>query len=207
MGSGPRIAAESRILSGLKVNAGNTSGHSMDQLRFPLTLAAAPVLQALVGELGGALPHVSNPQADRIIAALGAAVAVGPWLPPDKRRANHERYARHLIHADPRGQFSILAIVWGPGQSSPIHAHNTWCGVAVYQGAITETFYAPPAGKTKPVEVRREVREKGSVRFDPANASIHQLSNHGKNNAITLHAYGIRGDLVSTGINRIFNNT
>lgn len=176
-----------------------------DQPKFPLSLPATPALQALVHDLHDALPHGADPHAARIAAALSTAVAAGGWLPPDKRRANHERYARHLIHADPRGQFSILAIVWAPGQSSPIHAHHTWSGVAIYHGTLTEMFYRLSDGQPAPVEDSRVVRETGSVRFDLAKTVIHQLANHGKTNAISLHAYGVRGDQVSTAINRIFS--
>ncbi len=171
---------------------------------FPLTLDDSPPLRALVQELGSALPRGGNPQAERITAALGAAVAAGEWLPREQRRANHERYARHLIYADPRGQFSILAIVWAPGQGSPVHAHLTWCSVAVYQGTLTETFYEPARGRNAPVEARRETRTVGSTSFDGAGHAIHALANHGRENAISLHIYGVGGDQVSTGINRIF---
>ncbi len=175
-----------------------------DQPRFPLSPVVVPALHALVLDLRSSCSLGTAPQPERITAALGAAVAAGGWLPPDQRRANHERYARHLVYADPRGHFSVLAIVCAPGQASPIHAHYTWCGVAVYQGTLTETFYE--LAKGKPAESRRTIRVQGSTSFDSANRAIHQFANRGTGNAISLHVYGVGGDRVSTGINRIFDS-
>jgi len=177
----------------------------MEQPRFPLTTASSPVLQTLVRDLIGALARGREPQPERLIAALGKATAAGAWLPHERRRANHERYARHLIYADPRGQFSVLAIVWAPGQVSPIHNHRTWTNVAVYQGVLTETSFELPRGKTVPEATRQEILNQGTTSFDDTGRGIHQLGNHGKQNAISLHVYGVGGGLVSTGINHIYN--
>src|SRR4030095_11912675 len=38
-------------------------------------------------------------------------------------------YARHLLHVDPAGRFSVVVMVWGPGQRTPIHAHGGGGGV------------------------------------------------------------------------------
>ena len=56
-------------------------------------------------------------------------------LPPERRRVTHDNYARHLLHGDLQGRFSILAIVWDHGQSSPIHGHHCWCAVGIKQCA------------------------------------------------------------------------
>lgn len=176
------------------------------QPRYPLKAADSPTLQALVRNLSDALPHGGEPDAERLASALNQAVGADDWLPPERRHANHERYVRHLIYADPRGQFSVLAIVWAPGQSSPVHNHRTWCGIAIYQGSLTETIFEKPRGKAAPVAAKREIRNKGSTIIDSTGLAIHQYSNHGRVNAISLHVYGVGGNQVSTGINRIFNS-
>ena len=170
---------------------------TLDQPQFPLTPAATPPLQALVDALNSACAHGGEPQPAHITAALSAAIAAGEWLPREQRRANHERYARHLIYADPQQQFSILALVWAPGQASPIHAHLTWCSVAVYQGTLTETFYAMAPGRKTPVEARREIRSAGSTSFDGADHAIHALANLSRADAISLHVYGVGGGRVA----------
>ena len=56
-------------------------------------------------------------------------------------RACPDRYARHVLYADPQGRFTILALVWSGGQFSPVHAHDTWCAYAVHRGALDETLF------------------------------------------------------------------
>lgn len=168
---------------------------------FPLTLDASTVLRALVDELAVATMH-GAPQAGALTAALGRAVGAGAWLPQEQRRANHERYARHLIYADPAGLFSILAIVWAPGQMSPVHAHLTWCSVAVYDGTLSESFYDLRDGQ--PLALREQTRGRGSLSFDEPGRAIHRLANRSADNAVSLHVYGVGADRVSTGINRVY---
>ena len=110
-------------------------------------MSVPPQLQRLSGRIGNAVTLAPDAMAPEIKAALREATAETGWLPPERRRASHERYARHLIYADPADRFSILAIVWDRGQMSPIHAHHCWCAVAVYQGMLTETFYRGEIGR------------------------------------------------------------
>src|SRR5262245_44708597 len=89
--------------------------------------------------------------AREIQAAPGEATARPDWLPEERRRASHENYARHLLYGDPGGRYSILSIVWGHGQMSPIHGHHCWCAVGVYQGELTESHYRDGGSGASPV--------------------------------------------------------
>lgn len=164
----------------------------------------SPTLKALVAGLANAAPTNDTPQQELVTAALDKAAAAHGWLPIERRRANHDRYARHLIYSDPRGRFSVLVIVWAPGQASPIHTHRVWSGVAVCEGTLTETIYNDPKGSNPPVVARHDRRPAGSSRFYPADRSLHQITNRSAKNAVSLHVYGISASLVSTGINRVF---
>ncbi|HXF67086.1 MAG TPA: cysteine dioxygenase family protein, partial [Burkholderiales bacterium] len=126
------------------------------------------------------------------------------WLPPDRRRANHERYARHLLYGDPLGRFSILAIVWDRGQRSPVHGHHCWCAVGVYQGTLMETRYREDPAGGVPVAAGATLRAAGSLSFDPAAGGIHRLANESGELAVSLHVYGVAKERVSDGINRIY---
>jgi 3-mercaptopropionate dioxygenase len=55
-------------------------------------------------------------------------------LTPDQRLGRPDRVAGHLLHADPDGAFSVLGLVWRPGQTTRIHDHITWCVVGVLSG-------------------------------------------------------------------------
>jgi predicted metal-dependent enzyme (double-stranded beta helix superfamily) len=46
-------------------------------------------------------------------------------LTPQQRAGDPERYRSHVLHAEPDGSFSIVGLVWRPGQVTPIHDHVT----------------------------------------------------------------------------------
>lgn len=140
--------------------------------------------------------------ASEVKAALREATASTGWLPPDRRRANHERYARHLLYGDPAGHFSILALVWDRAQMSPIHGHHCWCAVGVYRGMLTETYYREAGAGEPPVEIGSARHDLGTCTFD-AGSGIHRLANFSGVLAISLHVYGIAADRIATGVNRI----
>ena len=45
--------------------------------------------------------------------------------------------AGHVLHVEPDGAFSVLGLVWRPGQTTRIHDDITWCVVEV-------SGFAPP---------------------------------------------------------------
>ena len=87
----------------------------------------------------------------RIAHALRTAAATADFLLPEWRVPRAGCYARHTIGSDPAGRFTLLAIVWAPGQFSPPHAHDTWCAYAVAENTLTETLYAFDAVRNKAV--------------------------------------------------------
>ncbi len=166
-------------------------------------MSALPQLQRLADHIGKAVALAPEAMALEVKTALHDATAETGWLPPERRRASHERYARHLVYADPEGRFSILAIVWDRGQASPIHAHHCWCAVGVYQGMLTETYYREGAAGEPPVETGSARHPAGTSSFE-AGAGIHRLGNFSGVLAISLHVYGVAKDRISTGVNRIY---
>jgi predicted metal-dependent enzyme (double-stranded beta helix superfamily) len=167
-------------------------------------LSAGPQLERLAGRVGAAVALPPDAMAREITSALREATAAPGWLPPERRRASHDNYARHLLYGDPAGRYSILAIVWDHGQMSPVHGHHCWCAVGVYDGLLTETRYREngAGGPLAPVQVTR--RGAGSSSFDPAASAIHRIANDSGALAVSLHVYGVGKDRISTGVNRIF---
>jgi hypothetical protein len=45
-----------------------------------------------------------------------------------QRAGDPERYRRHLLYSQPEPAVSVLALVWEPGQATPIHAHGARAG-------------------------------------------------------------------------------
>src|SRR4051794_14154424 len=58
-----------------------------------------------------------------------------------QRRGSPDGYVGHTLHVEPDGSFSIVALVWRPGQLTRIHDHITWCAFGVIQGVEHEDLY------------------------------------------------------------------
>jgi predicted metal-dependent enzyme (double-stranded beta helix superfamily) len=145
--------------------------------------------------------------AQGIRAALELASADAALITPAQREACATRYRRHLIAACPSGRYTAAALVWLPGQASPIHAHQTWCGYAVLQGTLTETLYRWDAAREGATVLRAHAREAGAVAFGGrGRAGIHRLSRAIDDMAgpcISLHVYGVPAERIATGVNDI----
>ena len=60
--------------------------------------------------------HGTADIAEFVAAELRPLIGRGLDLDPRFRAPGQSRYRRHLVHVEPAGRFSILALVWRPGQ-------------------------------------------------------------------------------------------
>ncbi|MCC6891044.1 MAG: cysteine dioxygenase family protein [Hyphomicrobiales bacterium] len=115
-------------------------------------------------------------------------------------------YARHVVASDPAGRFTVLSIVWGPGQFSPPHAHDPWCAYAVVEHPFSETLYRLDAASGKAVAHATAVRRPGFACFALGGLEqIHRLGNAEAVPAISIHVYGVDGARVGTHVNRLMD--
>lgn len=160
----------------------------------------------LASEIGAACRGPSGAMGARIKAALASAAREPDLLRPEQRVAQVGCYARHVLASDTAGRFTVLAIVWAPGQFSPAHAHHTWCGYAVLENPLNETLFRfdPAQGRAEPV--RTEVRIPGYSCYAEAGLDqIHRLGNSGPRPAISIHAYGVERERIATHVNRVLD--
>jgi predicted metal-dependent enzyme (double-stranded beta helix superfamily) len=141
-----------------------------------------------------------------VAGELRTLVGRGLALDPCFREPGQTRYRRHLIHVEPAGRYSILALVWRPGQASPVHSHTGWCVVGVLEGALDELLYRrpDPAVASPVVELSQRRFRPGDVTFMPVGPdAIHRIRNGASDTAISLHVYGrdLRRD--ANAINRV----
>ncbi len=137
-------------------------------------------------------------------AALGAALAEPTLVTASAREGSPGTYRRHLIAVDPRGRYTAAALVWQPGQASPVHAHHTWCGYAVLEGALTETLYAWDEAHGHAVAAGAQPRAPGAMSFGGrGRGGIHRLSNDSGATAISLHIYGVSAAQIGTHVNDV----
>lgn len=121
------------------------------------------------------------------------------FLRPAHFRAEADHYARNAIHIEPDGRFSLYALVWSPGQWTPIHDHGTWGVVGVFEGALHERNYIRVdrggAAAQDGIELARGgviVLAPGAVTsFVPNPDHIHVTGNpHPEKRVVSLHLYG-----------------
>jgi predicted metal-dependent enzyme (double-stranded beta helix superfamily) len=134
--------------------------------------------------------------ADRVARALGDRLPdPAVILPAPLRRGDPAGYQSHLLYAEPGGTFSVSAMVWLPGQQTPVHDHVAWCVTAVLQGREHEDIFALADGELAAGGqalrlVARNVNLPGSVSAFAPPGDIHRVRNTGEAAAISMHVYG-----------------
>ncbi|WP_081084337.1 cysteine dioxygenase family protein [Burkholderia territorii] len=159
-------------------------------------------------DAGGALvdPSQHAEFSTRLRVALAEVGATSAWLTHSERVSNAQQYCRHLLAADPLGRYTVVSLVWRPGQWSPVHGHRTWCGYTVLDGTLTETLYDWNEAAGHATEVRCCRREVGAVSFVRAGATgIHRLGHDDdaaqSAPAVSLPVYGVPVGQIATHVN------
>ena len=137
---------------------------------------------------------------ERIKSALCRMIRGNEFeLPAAVMQPHEDRYARRLIHRDPERGYSIVAMTWGPCQSTPLHDHSgMWCVEGVCAGTIDVLQF-------ELMETAGEDR----YRFEPRNSFMAGIGSAGclippyeyhtianacdRSPAVSLHIYG--GDM------------
>jgi 3-mercaptopropionate dioxygenase len=128
--------------------------------------------------------------AELVTAQLRPRLPDASILAAAQREGSPDGYVCHTLHTEPDGSFSVCALVWRPGQQTPVHDHVTWCVVGVLQGAEYEELFALRGGGTALEQVTSRVNLTGDVSGFAPPGDIHRVTNHGDGVAISLHVYG-----------------
>ena len=120
------------------------------------------------------------------------------FLKPEHFRSDPAHYARNAVYIAPNDRLSLFALVWLPGQWTPVHDHGTWGVVGVLQGLLEERNYMSIDGQiTKDRDIRLKrgdvilLKEKSITSFVPNPDHIHMTGvPAARATAISLHLYG-----------------
>lgn len=118
------------------------------------------------------------------------------FLDPPFLEPAPDRYARRLMHRAPDGRYTVIAMVWGVGQGTPLHDHaGTWCVECVYRGKIRVTSFSVHGGDPEKDIVRFEQESVIMAGVGEAGALIppfeyHKIENPAATPAVTIHVYG-----------------
>lgn len=173
--------------------------------------AATDTLDAFVVDVEALrLGHREDRALAGVVAERLARLIRDPdWLPARHRVPADEGYCPHLVHVAPDGGWSLVSLVWKPGQRTPIHDHVAWCVVGVYQGEEEETRYRLYAQDDEPFLVetdRHRARAGDTVALVPPDEDIHAVANAGDGVAISLHVYGADIAKLGSSVNHRFDH-
>lgn len=152
-------------------------------------------------------PHVIADETGAILAEL---LEHPEFLESRFREPAPRHYRQHLVHVHPQGSYSVVSLVWKPGQATPIHDHRCWCVVGVLQGQERETRYHLYRRDGADFLVRdgERVYAPGQVcRLVPPDEDIHRVANAGAEGlSISIHVYGTDIGAKHTSINHVFDH-
>ena len=150
--------------------------------------------EAVVADMAGAADRVTA------IAPLMRDLAAESdgFLSAEHFRSDPGHYARNAIHIAPSGNLSLFALVWLPGQWTPVHDHGSWGVVGIVRGVLEERSYMSATGE---ITADRDIRLKrgGVVLLNPGSVSsfvpnpdhIHMTGVPAeRESCISLHLYG-----------------
>ena len=79
--------------------------------------------------------HVAGTVATHVRSHLASLDHVVESVPVEARQGHQ---LSQVLHVEPDGTFSVVALISKPGQATSIHDHTTWCVVAVIAGTEHE---------------------------------------------------------------------
>lgn len=160
-------------------------------------------LETMLAEIGAAARRPVAERDGAVAAAIGAFVTRPDLLDGRDCACCPDRYVRHLLHSDEAAGHAVVALVWRPGQMSPVHAHKAWCAFGIHQGVLTETYYEPGE---PPLPRATKLLAPGATNHGPADPRlIHRLANLSCRTAVSIHCYGVGFDRFGSDVNEVFS--
>jgi predicted metal-dependent enzyme (double-stranded beta helix superfamily) len=146
---------------------------------------------------------IGDPHA--IAERLRALLAADGWLAPEHQRGSRDGYRQHLLHVSDCRRLSVVALVWLPGQRTPIHDHVSWCVVGVYRGIEHESRYRLVDGRLVPAGTIDAPAGHVEALIPPAE-NIHAVTAMGPGKTISIHVYGADIERLGSSIHRRFDD-
>lgn len=165
---------------------------------------------------------ITRPGLDELIAGVDAIVARGlprretahvvadllraglpglDILTPEEREGYADTYHSFPLHA--QEEFSIVAVVWRPGQMTPIHDHVSWCTFGILSGIEYETLYRDMGDHL--VEIGRAANKPGEVSGFAPPGDIHKVQNTSDEVGVSLHVYGADVAKLGSSVRRYYD--
>ncbi|WP_394835637.1 cysteine dioxygenase family protein [Pendulispora rubella] len=149
-------------------------------------------LQDVVHATPTAAAIASGERARRVAGVLESFLSQPDLLSPAQLEADPRSYRQHLLHVEPGGAFSVVALVWLPGQQTPIHDHVSWCVVGTYRGQEEEVRYelVGAGGDAYLVPTGFAFTPTGTAAYLTPPGDIHAVRNGTDGKVVSIHIYG-----------------
>ena len=121
-------------------------------------------------------------------------------LTPEQRLGSPDGYRGHTLYVEPDGSFSIVGLVWRPGQLTRIHDHVTWCTFGVIQGVEHEELFDADLNL-----LGESDNHVGDVSGFAPPGDIHRVRNTTEETAISIHVYGTDVSRVGSSARRYYD--
>jgi predicted metal-dependent enzyme (double-stranded beta helix superfamily) len=138
--------------------------------------------------------------AQLVAEALRRRLPAPDVLTPEQRLGSPDGYRSHTLHVEPDGSFSIIALVWRPGQVTRIHDHMTWCAFGVIQGVEHEDLFDADLNV-----IGRSDNHVGDVSGFAPPGDIHRVHNTADTTAISIHVYGTDVTRIGSSVRRYYD--
>lgn len=176
--------------------------HGRDHLAFAgATEQLLSPLHQMLADIALAAVCLPERRHRRVASALLPYLGLPDLLRDIPCPCSPDGYVRHLLHS--AEDHTVLALVWRPGQMSPVHGHRSWCALGIHRGSMTETHFT--LGSRGPVPRTCAQLEVGDISHAPPDpGAIHRVANLGTETAISIHVYGARYDRLGHEVNQVW---
>ena len=138
--------------------------------------------------------------AQLVAAQLRRHLPTADVLTPEQRLGSPDGYRSHTLHVEPDGAFSIIGLVWRPGQITRIHDHLTWCVFGVIQGVEHEDLFDADLNL-----IGQSDNQTGDVSGFAPPGDIHRVHNMTDTTAISIHIYGTDVTRIGSSARRYYD--
>jgi predicted metal-dependent enzyme (double-stranded beta helix superfamily) len=165
-------------------------------------IATQTALEELVAGIRTAVDAGADPSgtAERVAERLRAHLPGPDVLTAEQRLGSPDGYRSHTLHVEPDGAFSIIGLVWRPGQVTRIHDHTTWCVFGVIQGVEHEDLFDAELNR-----IGHGDNHVGDVSGFAPPGDIHRVHNTGEETAISIHVYGTDVTRSGSSVRRFYD--
>lgn len=127
-------------------------------------------------------------------ARLAKLVATDSWLPEEFAQADDQSFKQYMLFRENGLDFSVISVVWAPGQKAIAHDHTVWGMIGQLRGSeMTQIYNTPEPGRPMTVRAAATLKPGETTFVSPTFGDIHDVKNVCDGVSVSIHVYG--GDL------------